>query len=78
MKRTWFPDHTQVGLIHRNQNSYLHSLWIGFTAPLFNLPALLLSEVVAPFFIGLLVIAKFFFFTFVAGITGNAVGAKEE
>jgi hypothetical protein len=78
MKRTWFPDHTQVGLIHRDQNSYLHSLWIGFTAPLFNLPGLLWSEVIAPFFGGLWVIAKFFFFTFVAGVTGNAIGAKEE
>lgn len=78
MKRTWFPDHTQVGLIHKKDNSYLHSLWIGFTAPIFNLPGLFWSEVFAPTFGGLWTIIRFIFFTFIAGITGNAFGAKEE
>lgn len=78
MKRTWFPDHTQVGLIHKDQNSYLHSLWIGFAAPFFNLPGLLWSEVLHPMLAGIWTIIKFFFFTFVAGVTGNAIGAKKE
>lgn len=78
MKRTWFPLHDEVALINKSENSYLHSLWIGLTAPLFNLPMLLFFEVLIPVLAGCWTIIKFFFFTFIAGVTGNAVGAKEE
>lgn len=78
MKRTWFPLHDEVSLIRREDNSYLHSLWIGITAPLINLPMLLFFEVLVPMLAGIWTIARFFFYTFIAGVTGNAIGAREE
>lgn len=44
----WFPLTHQM--IVRRNNNYLRSVWIGFTAPIFNLPANVFNLILMPLF----------------------------
>jgi hypothetical protein len=73
-KRTWFPQPHQLMIGPTDGTPYLHSLWVGLTAPLFNLPVMLWHLVLLPIITGLTAIVKFFFVTAIAGVRGQAHG----
>jgi hypothetical protein len=73
-KRTLFPEQHQFVIGHVEGQSYLSSLWIGFTAPLINLPIMLWRSVIKPPFYGLFFIVQFFILAMVAGLCGRAHG----
>jgi hypothetical protein len=74
VERTLFPEQHQFIIGRIKGQSYLSSLWIGFTAPLINLPLMLWRGVIIPPFVGLFFIAQFFVLGALAGLLGRAHG----
>ena len=77
MKRlplVWLPDYFQVSLGRTEGTPYLHSLWVGLTAPLINLPQLVWEAMLRPFFRGALTIATYTARCWFHGLRGEARG----
>lgn len=73
-KKTWFPDQHQLVIGDIKDSSYLHSLWVGLTAPALNLPLMLWYSVFMPMVRGLWFILMYFIFCALAGLRGRAHG----
>jgi len=76
-KRTWFPSPTQVFVVERKNTSYLHSLWVGITTPIFNLPSLVWEEILAPVIKGVFIILLATVVSMFAGLCGVAAGIED-
>lgn len=72
---TWFPEPHQIMFDSHNEQSYLHSVWIGCTSPLLNLPLMLWYHVISPVIRGLWFILNFFILSFINGLSGRMFGA---
>ena len=72
--RTWFPASHQMSFGEDCDSSWLHSMWVGFTAPLLNLPTMLWRAVIKPPIIGIWFIFNFFIVSAIAGLRGKVHG----
>jgi len=73
-KRSWFPSVANVVTVKYGKVSYIHSLWVGLTAPLFELPIMIYRGLIKPLTGGLLAIILVIFSCWFAGIRGRAAG----
>jgi len=76
-KRIWFPDAHSVSIVRQPKEFYFHSLFVGITAPLLNLPYMIWSSIVMPMLGGIFVVTVSVFSIFIAGIRGNVAGLQE-
>jgi hypothetical protein len=72
--RTWFPAPYQIYFGDATNSSWLHSMWVGFTAPLLNLPSMLWRAVIRPPIFGVWLILNFFIVSAIAGLRGKVHG----
>lgn len=75
-KRTWFPAHTQIGLTDGVNTSRLHSLWVGVTAPILNLPTMVWQMVMMPLLFGIFSLFKLIAISVYYGASGNVIGTS--
>lgn len=75
--RTWFPRPSEIFLVNRKNTSYIHSLWVGVTAPIFNFPVMMFEEIVLPLIRGVCVVSLAVVMSVLAGVCGIAVGIKD-
>ena len=71
---TWFPQVHQVVFDRNNSEPYLHSVWIGLTVPLFNLPTMIWNSVIVPSVRGLIITLIFCACNVWAGLRGHLCG----
>jgi len=74
VQRTWFPASYQLVFGEIKDSSWLHSMWVGFTAPLLNLPTMLWRAVIQPLISGVWLIFNFFIVSAIAGVRGKVHG----
>jgi hypothetical protein len=73
-KRSWFPPADQVMVLKGRNISYFHSLWIGLTVPLLNMPIIVFRLIVMPLLHGLFNLIAVVVALFVLGVSGRALG----
>jgi hypothetical protein len=72
--RTWFPLHGQLGLTDASNTTRLHSLWVGLTAPILNLPTLVWVLILSPMLNGFVNLFNVFALSAYYGVTGQMIG----
>ena len=70
-KTLWFPGVHQVFFEREKKPSYLHSVFIGFTTPIMNLPSVIVLSILSPLFRGVLNILKMLILMPVLGLSGK-------
>jgi hypothetical protein len=73
-KRSWFPPADQVMVLKGQNVSYFHSLWIGLTVPLLNMPIIVFRLIVMPLLHGFFNSIAVVVALFILGVSGRALG----
>ena len=73
-QKTWFPQSHQMIFDRNNKGSYPHSVFVGLTAPLLNLPTMVWRGVISPPLHGIKFIAIFSLGSIWAGFRGHLRG----
>ena len=75
VKRIWFPEQHQIVISQEGSNApYLHSVWVGITAPVMNLPVIVWHSIIKPALMGLLFVVRYTWYCVAAGLMGRAQG----
>jgi hypothetical protein len=76
-KRIWFPNATSIAIVRQSKEYYFHSVFVGITAPILNLPYMIWNSILIPLVEGITVVAISVLSTFIAGIRGDVAGIEE-
>lgn len=77
-KQSWFPHPRNITVVPRGVVPYRHSLWVGLTAPILNLPSMVFEVIIAPVVAGFISIIMITGVSVVAGISGCALGYDDK
>jgi hypothetical protein len=78
IKKSWFPTANRVAIVDTSATNYFHSVWVGVTAPILNLPTMVWLSIVYPMLQGILEVVLAITLSVSAGIVGMVVGVDEE
>ncbi|WP_297478309.1 hypothetical protein [Ferrovum sp.] len=80
--RTWFPSSTELFCdidskkLELTPSAYLHSLWVGFSAPIINMPELVWRLIITKFVDGVCTITIFVLISWFNALLGKAIGVR--
>ena len=77
-KQSWFPHTKNIAVVQPGIVPYSHSLWVGLTSPILNLPLMIWEVMIVPFVGGFFTIIGVSAVAVIAGVSGRALGYDDK
>lgn len=77
---SWFPKANRIAMTEDGENRppYLHSLFVGLTVPILELPSMIWRMILFPLIDGIVALILLIVVIVISGIRGNAFGFTED